>query len=83
MKPNLIIIAIDRRYLMKRNSSAQRQAGYEFGQDRYYDLLQEAEQYRLEHRAMQPNALAKHQPTRQSQSPIAHLLIWTKSLIAG
>ncbi|MBI5029357.1 MAG: hypothetical protein HZB51_02430 [Chloroflexi bacterium] len=67
---------------MKRNSFNQRKAVYDFGDDRYDDLLQQAEQYRLEQRAVQANASSKKQSTR-SKSPIAHLLIWTKSLITS
>ncbi len=43
-----------------------------FGKERYEDLLREAEEYRLEQRA-----LAKMQPSRHnSRSPFVHLLMW-------
>ncbi len=50
-----------------------------FGKEHYDDLLQEAEQYRLERRL-----LAKQQPARQTaKSPIAHLLVWAGILKAS
>ncbi len=43
-----------------------------FGKERYEDLLREAEEYRLEQRA-----LAKKQPSRHNgRSPLVHLLMW-------
>ena len=68
---------------MKTNSFNQRLFTYDSGQDRYYDLLQDAEQYRLEQRAGQANGTADNKTSRRAKSPIAHLLMWTKSLIAS
>ncbi len=55
---------------MNRNSFNQRKTAYDFGEDRYQDLLHEAEQYRLEQRAVQSNVPA-NKPARRAMSPIA------------
>lgn len=52
---------------------------FDADQARYYDLLREAEQYRLENQPVPSDT----QTTRRSLSPIVKLLIWTKSLIIG
>ena len=68
---------------MKRNTYNYRQNGSsatrygeveDFGQDRYQDLLREAEQSRLASRAARSSA--NGQPTSQGKSPITRLLMW-------
>jgi len=68
---------------MKTNSLDQRRVAYDLGEDRYYDLLQQAEQYRFEQRATQTSGSASRKSAKLGKSPIAYLLLWTKSLIAG
>ena len=68
---------------MKRNTYNYRQngsspTGYgeieDFGQERYQDLLHEAEQSRLASRATRSSA--NGQPASQGKSPITRLLMW-------
>ena len=68
---------------MKTNTFNNRQTGsagigyagwYDDGQERYHNLLREAEQSRLEHRAARSSA--NGQPTLQGKSPITRLLMW-------
>jgi hypothetical protein len=69
---------------MKRDEFNHRQDGlhtiggtemYDFVQERYHNLLREAEQYRLERRVSRPRPSASSQVVSQ---PLAHLLSWAK-----
>jgi hypothetical protein len=49
---------------------------YAFGLDHYEDLLQQAEQYRLEQRALRHENVARNSKPQAYRSPIARLLTW-------